>query len=101
MLRGHIPDRVLADRQHRAALRQRLERVVRVRTRNAGRLCDLVRRRRALQQQLHVDTRLVLGEAEPPQILRSEEHTSELQSLMRNSYAVFCWKQKKAPNENA
>src|SRR3546814_7491895 len=23
-------------------------------------------------------------------ILRSEEHTSELQSLMRNSYAVFC-----------
>src|SRR3546814_6348403 len=23
--------------------------------------------------------------------LRSEEHTSELQSLMRNSYAVFCW----------
>src|SRR3546814_7295561 len=26
--------------------------------------------------------------------LRSEEHTSELQSLMRNSYAVFCFKQK-------
>src|SRR3546814_7143365 len=26
---------------------------------------------------------------------RSEEHTSELQSLMRNSYAVFCFKQKK------
>src|SRR3546814_6235752 len=31
------------------------------------------------------------GEAEP---LRSEEHTSELQSLMRNSYAVFCLKKK-------
>src|SRR3546814_3686354 len=30
---------------------------------------------------------------------RSEEHTSELQSLMRNSYAVFCLKKKnKAPN---
>src|SRR3546814_3878164 len=27
--------------------------------------------------------------------LRSEEHTSELQSLMRNSYAVFCLKQNK------
>src|SRR3546814_10254343 len=27
--------------------------------------------------------------------LRSEEHTSKLQSLMRNSYAVFCWKKKK------
>src|SRR3546814_6499710 len=25
-------------------------------------------------------------------LLRSEEHTSELQSLMRLSYAVFCWK---------
>src|SRR3546814_4178177 len=28
-------------------------------------------------------------------ILRSEEHTSELQSLMRSSYAVFCLKKKK------
>src|SRR3546814_4351517 len=26
---------------------------------------------------------------------RSEEHTSELQSLMRSSYAVFCLKKKK------
>src|SRR3546814_6559570 len=29
--------------------------------------------------------------------LRSEEHTSELQSLMRISYAVFCLKKKNAP----
>src|SRR3546814_3895829 len=29
------------------------------------------------------------------QLQRSEEHTSELQSLMRNSYAVFCLKKKK------
>src|SRR3546814_4341182 len=29
------------------------------------------------------------------QVLRSEEHTSELQSLMRISYAVFCLKKKK------
>src|SRR3546814_3185842 len=28
------------------------------------------------------------------QLMRSEEHTSELQSLMRNSYAVFCLKKK-------
>src|SRR3546814_2388029 len=27
-----------------------------------------------------------------PMLVRSEEHTSELQSLMRNSYAVFCLK---------
>src|SRR3546814_4639171 len=29
---------------------------------------------------------------------RSEEHTSELQSLMRISYAVFCLKKKTSPN---
>src|SRR3546814_10516822 len=30
---------------------------------------------------------------------RSEEHTSELQSLMRISYAVFCLKKKKTDNK--
>src|SRR3546814_573456 len=30
----------------------------------------------------------------PPELYRSEEHTSELQSLMRISYAVFCLKKK-------
>src|SRR3546814_3238929 len=33
-----------------------------------------------------------------PRPLRSEEHTSELQSLMRISYAVFCSKKKKKPH---
>src|SRR3546814_2186648 len=32
--------------------------------------------------------------------IRSEEHTSELQSLMRISYAVFCLKKKKLQNTN-
>src|SRR3546814_1677136 len=32
--------------------------------------------------------------------MRSEEHTSELQSLMRISYAVFCLKQKNTKNIN-
>src|SRR3546814_9649278 len=32
---------------------------------------------------------------------RSEEHTSELQSLMRISYAVFCLKKKKNTHQNA
>src|SRR3546814_8656447 len=32
---------------------------------------------------------------------RSEEHTSELQSLMRISYAVFCLKKKKQPQTHA
>src|SRR3546814_1421747 len=34
------------------------------------------------------------------QRLRSEEHTSELQSLMRISYAVFCLKKKKKSYHN-
>src|SRR3546814_9320197 len=34
------------------------------------------------------------------QIARSEEHTSELQSLMRISYAVFCLKKKKPQQMN-
>src|SRR3546814_3853432 len=36
----------------------------------------------------------LIGEGEPLGLLRSEEHTSELQSLMRISYAVFCLKKK-------
>src|SRR3546814_2935908 len=31
-------------------------------------------------------------------LLRSEEHTSELQSIMRISYAVFCLKKKNTPH---
>src|SRR3546814_8720498 len=34
------------------------------------------------------------GHADPKPEARSEEHTSELQSLMRNSYTVFCLKNK-------
>src|SRR3546814_4275934 len=39
---------------------------------------------------------LALGD----QVVRSEEHTSELQSLMRISYAVFCLKKKKYTRHN-
>src|SRR3546814_1871977 len=35
-----------------------------------------------------------ISEIEPRLFSRSEEHTSELQSLMRISYAVFCLKKK-------
>src|SRR3546814_1460797 len=37
----------------------------------------------------------VVSRPEAEQLNRSEEHTSELQSLMRISYAVFCLKKKK------
>src|SRR3546814_9149687 len=33
-------------------------------------------------------------------IVRSEEHTSELQSLMRSSYAVFCLQKKRATRQH-
>src|SRR3546814_7326495 len=35
---------------------------------------------------------MIHGQASPEEARRSEEHTSELQSLMRISYAVFCLK---------
>src|SRR3546814_9675792 len=40
-----------------------------------------------------------LGDIGAAQRRRSEEHTSELQSLMRISYAVFCLKKKKNNNK--
>src|SRR3546814_2297450 len=45
-------------------------------------------------------TRAYYAEAlpNPKLVVRSEEHTSELQSLMRISYAVFCLKKKKNKN---
>src|SRR3546814_3173641 len=68
------------------------------------------RRRQGVGQLVHVDVlpgmmaedflcaglELRLGRAHPEQqtAARSEEHTSELQSLMRISYAVFCLKKK-------
>src|SRR3546814_7648221 len=47
---------------------------------------------------LRADIDIGGGKAVPGDIIvprRSEEHTSELQSLMRISYAVFCFKKKK------
>src|SRR3546814_6922204 len=44
----------------------------------------------------------ICAEVLPPgviNVIRSEEHTSELQSLMRISYAVFCLKKKTTTNQ--
>src|SRR3546814_8774165 len=55
---------------------------------------DLVRRVAAEQgKQIEIVEHLCEGAFEA--VMRSEEHTSELQSLMRISYAVFCLKKKK------
>src|SRR3546814_3583657 len=43
---------------------------------------------------------LLLAPGKLRRAVRSEEHTSELQSLMRISYAVFCLKKKKRQNKD-
>src|SRR3546814_2841374 len=42
----------------------------------------------------------IFGPIKDYECLRSEEHTSELQSLMRISYAVFCLKKKNIKTQN-
>src|SRR3546814_1137228 len=54
--------------------------------RNSAAFRERLPRHRTGRQEIGSDTR------------RSEEHTSELQSLMRSSYAVFCLKKKKKPH---
>src|SRR3546814_3441274 len=49
----------------------------------------------AAAEVLKIGSTTAIGVEESRQGLRSEEHTSELQSLMRISYAVFCLKKKK------
>src|SRR3546814_5809513 len=60
-------------------------------------VADLVGADVELDVDLRLRARRTLADAGGVRI-RSEEHTSELQSLMRISYAVFCLKQKKHLN---
>src|SRR3546814_6567454 len=56
--------------------------------------------RRVGRGDLHTEPRLPTRHPKTASAGRSEEHTSELQSLMRISYAVFCLKKKKITNQN-
>src|SRR3546814_8764292 len=61
----------------------------------SGALLGLMRTRAFVQDDAHVfctEAQILPEVARFARLLsaRSEEHTSELQSLMRNSYAVFC-----------
>src|SRR3546814_2349873 len=76
---------VHANRLRRTATRPGRLRRFPARARAAGRACVTAVERRAAP---------AIRSARFPR-RRSEEHTSELQSLMRISYAVFCLKQKK------
>src|SRR3546814_10411896 len=87
---GHA-DAVLA--RQRAAERERQCEQPRQRGLRAHGLRGVVRVEQAVGVQVAVAG---VAEGDDRQVeLRSEEHTSELQSLMRISYAVFCLKKKK------
>src|SRR3546814_7191962 len=65
----------------------------------AAHFAQRVRQARFVQQHFRTNpwTAPLPAPQQPPS-RRSEEHTSELQSLMRISYAVFCLKKKKKTN---
>src|SRR3546814_5264317 len=75
-------------------LQHELQFAVRVRQGLPSREVRVGRQRRELREGVRTQRRADLREEMGPD-LRSEEHTSELQSLMRISYAVFCLKKKK------
>src|SRR3546814_3516756 len=77
----------------RQAAEHALQRRIMLARQNLGR-----REQRRLRPRLHRREHRAQGDerlARPDVALRSEEHTSELQSLMRTSYAVICLKKKK------
>src|SRR3546814_4626648 len=59
-----------------------------------GSICDNLSLTMAMAKGAHMTTWEMLTAWSWPDRFRSEEHTSELQSLMRISYAVFCLKKK-------
>src|SRR3546814_10448656 len=77
-------------------------------SRNAGSLRSLACRRRECGSFTEISCsvrrstiwRARSGSVDHPSKKRSEEHTSELQSLMRISYAVFCLKKKNKKTYN-
>src|SRR3546814_985033 len=93
-----IDDRAIAalerpDRGHHASTRFRgRAQVLSVETERSGPLDPALPERAAI---LDVELGIAGIDRDLVAALRSEEHTSELQSLMRISYAVFCLKKKK------
>src|SRR3546814_8350441 len=66
--------------------------------RRANIRCALAQWKRVLGQEVQLREESHVRRSRRTVRFRSEEHTSELQSLMRISYAVFCLKKKKNMN---
>src|SRR3546814_6897882 len=107
-LRGHRPDRPVGrappdHRRRRAGARSRVRRArAGAHGGEQGRAARGRAARHGRQEPRRGSARRVGGGIDEalrhrrrPGAARSEEHTSELQSLMRTSYAVFCLKKKK------
>src|SRR3546814_6639377 len=69
-------------------------------TLGASGIDDGIAQCRILEETGMVDWLRITARGQKPQMTRSEEHTSELQSLMRISYAVFCLKKKQKHTQN-
>src|SRR3546814_10327488 len=89
-VRGH-PQRPGVDRQHPTAERAHHRVILELRFAEAGCECGI----RPPVERTEPLPRKHLGIVRGALLPRSEEHTSELQSLMRISYAVFCLKKKR------
>src|SRR3546814_9518251 len=86
-------DELLANQLALLLVRRRLKRLSGRPLKGDGRLRD--RLEKLLPWPLTNAQRQANAEIAGDMAIRSEEHTSELQSLMRISYAVFCLKKKK------
>src|SRR3546814_5017536 len=100
--RHRLAGAALADQRHGFALGD-IEAHVLHRVDGAARYAEADAKIAHLQQGLHQSSPPAAGAgsgARSVAAVRSEEHTSELQSLMRISYAVFCLKKKKKTQVN-
>src|SRR3546814_5964207 len=105
---GQILVEALQGREHRVPVRKEdVPPHHRIARRDAGEVAETARRifddlalghlfqlARGADDRIGDQVRQVARHREHQVMMRSEEHTSELQSLMRNSYAVFCLKKK-------
>src|SRR3546814_2972579 len=96
VLTHSFPTRSSSDLQHRHGNARRIGKreVALRRHRLGGDDLDFSRPSRRMEQQCFTFRKMDVTSFAHLTPTRSEEHTSELQSLMRTSYAVFCLKKK-------